>query len=232
MQMRRITGSLDFRVCPLATGATDHGLGIAYGGTTYKEDNSDTLMNKGSFLIVAKFDGLGSTGGEATIWAINSTVFYNNKRDGFTEAELNANAFLQVTGTDSELLTLGANDQFTLAFGGPSAYLIDEIKVGTSLESVTVPLTTTGPLVSSIVGLDFVSDGLVKLVIYSSSPAENYPLVSSNLVHDDWQTVAHSDNELNDFVATNLSYSTVSGTNRVIYLQADTAQKFFGIGGE
>ena len=227
MQLRR--GDLNFRTSPLTPPSSEDGISVYY-GTAYHRDNSDSLMNNGTYLIVAKFDGLGSAAGEATMWAIDSTAFYNNKRDGLTEAELDASAFLKAAGTDSELLTLQDGDMFSMVFGGAAEYTVDEIKIGTSLESVTVPLTTVGPILSSIVDMDFVSDGVVEMVIYSSSPEENVPLVSSDLLTDAWQAVPHSDDGVNDFVLTNLSYSTVSGTNRVIYLQADTAQKFFGIG--
>ncbi|QHI70160.1 hypothetical protein [Tichowtungia aerotolerans] len=231
MQMRRITGSLDFRVCPLASGTSDFGLGVAYASSAYKEDNSDTLMNNGTYMVIAKFDGLGSTAGNASVWAIDTNIFYNIKSGGITEAELDAHAYLRASGTDSTFLTLGENDQFMLAFGGEAQYTIDEIKIGTSLESVTVPLTTTGPVFSSIVSLDSVSN-VVRMIFYASSPSDTYPLVSTNLTTGKWETVAHSDDGVNAFIITNLSYSSLSGSNRVIFLQADAETKFFGIGGE
>ncbi len=231
MQLRRNTPN-DFRVCPLATGTTDDGLGIAYGGVTYKEDNSDTLMNNGTYLIVAKFDGLGSDGGTCAVWAVDSTAFYGIKDGGISEAELNANAFLQASGTDTELLTLASDDDFIFAFGGEAQYTIDELKMGTSLESVTIPLSTIGPVLSSILSVAPVSGGLIELVVNTTSPVQSYPKSTTDLVGAAWGSVAHSDDGVNDFVVTNLSYSTASGTNQIIYLQADAAEKFFGIGGE
>lgn len=91
------------------------------------------------------------------------------------------------------------------------------------------------PTPASIVSLSIFSNNVMKMVV--NTPSETfkyYPVSSSNLTSDSWLQVAHSDNGMNQFQTTNLSYSTtdVTGTNVVVYLDMSESQQFFKIIGE
>ena len=59
-------------------------------------------------------------------------------------------------------------------------------------------------------------------------PGAFSPQVKTDLViASSWVNVPHSDNGFNAFVVTNLSYSTVSGSNEVIYVHSDDVSEFF-----
>ena len=54
------------------------------------------------------------------------------------------------------------------------------------------------------------------------------PQSKTDLVITPWVNVPHSDNGFNDFVVTNLSYSTGNdGGNREIYVHSDDVSEFF-----
>lgn len=50
-----------------------------------------------------------------------------------------------------------------------------------------------------------------------------------DLVMGDWAYVPHSDDGVSPYVVTNLSHSTPEGENRVIYVEASDAKKFYGL---
>ena len=78
-----------------------------------------------------------------------------------------------------------------------------------------------------------ISGNLMRMVVNTPDAANlYYPKVTTNLLNGTWTGVPHSDDGINAFITTNLGYSTVdvSGTNKVIYVQADDAVGFFGIG--
>lgn len=84
----------------------------------------------------------------------------------------------------------------------------------------------------TIVSWSQISSNVMKMVIDAPSSMDRYSLQSkADLVVGPWGSVAHSDDGVNPFVVTNLSYSTTdaTGTNEVIYLQSTDAQKFFNI---
>lgn len=102
----------------------------------------------------------------------------------------------------------------------------DDVVVTGRLEDA--PVLPTKP--ATIVAITSVSSSLMKMVVNApDAPALYYPLAKTDLVNSGWSMVAHSDDGVNPFVVTNLSYSTVEGTNEVIYVQASDAAKFFGI---
>ncbi len=64
--------------------------------------------------------------------------------------------------------------------------------------------------------------------VSGASPAAGYwPASTTNLVNGAWERIPHSDDGLNDFIVTNLTYSTTDGTNRFIYLQESTNRTEF-----
>ncbi len=115
------------------------GIGIqtAVSGT-YGSDNSNTLMNNGTFMIINKFTGLGTTNSSASIWAINATAFDSIAAGGITEAELNSVAFLQASRIDTNNVQFLPNQQYLFFWSGIGSGLIDEVKIGTTLTDVTV----------------------------------------------------------------------------------------------
>ncbi len=71
----------------------------------------------------------------------------------------------------------------------------------------------------------------VRLVHTSTRLADTHVWsTTEGLGHPDWAHVPHSNDGTNAFVVTNLSYSTESGSNIVIYVQADSDTAFFGLG--
>ena len=86
---------------------------------------------------------------------------------------------------------------------------------------------------AQIMGWSSVSSNTMEMVVHAPDPANNYhPKSTTNLTAGTWGSAAHSDDGVNPFVVTNLDYSTTdaSGTNRVVYLQANAENEFFGLG--
>ena len=95
-------------------------------------------------------------------------------------------------------------------------------------ENMAIP-----PDPATIIGWSSVSSNVMELVVHAPNiPNRYHPEVSSDLVVGGWTNVPHSTNGLAPFVVTNLAYSAESGTNRVIYVQAETDAGFFEIIGE
>lgn len=86
---------------------------------------------------------------------------------------------------------------------------------------------------ATIVGWDSVSGSVMKMEISAPSAAMlYYPKATTSLNTVPWAGVPHSDDGVNPFVVTNLTYSTTEGSNKVIYVETTDTAKFFGIGGE
>ncbi|MEN8254315.1 MAG: hypothetical protein ABFR33_02490, partial [Verrucomicrobiota bacterium] len=87
-------------------------------------------------------------------------------------------------------------------------------------------------LPAGIVGWESASSNIMEMVVDAPGAANRYfPVATTNLVDGIWTNVPHSDTNTGPFVVTNLGHSTTdaSGTNEVIYLQADGNAKFFRI---
>lgn len=77
------------------------------------------------------------------------------------------------------------------------------------------------------------SNGVMRMVVNAPSTANRYSVqATTDLAILPFSNVAHSDNGVNPFVATNLAYSTAEGTNKVIYVETAGSAKFFKIIGE
>ncbi len=83
-----------------------------------------------------------------------------------------------------------------------------------------------------VIGVEAVSANLFKLVIdmnQSSELGKYSPVIRDTLPGGSWAGVAHSDDGINSFVETNLTYSTTDGSNCVIYVQSTDSVGFFGL---
>ena len=84
---------------------------------------------------------------------------------------------------------------------------------------------------ATIVSLSVFSTNVMRMVVDAPDAAINYyPQTVEDLVVGTWTNAAHSIDGSEPFVVTNLSYSAADGTNEVIYVHADEAKGFFGIG--
>lgn len=85
---------------------------------------------------------------------------------------------------------------------------------------------------ASIISWSAISSDVMKMVInIPGLPTDYSPQATTDLISVPWGSVAHSDDGVHAFVVTNMDYSTISGTNKVIYMQSTDAQKFFNVGG-
>ncbi|MCF7816376.1 MAG: hypothetical protein K9M54_00710 [Kiritimatiellales bacterium] len=110
---------------------------------------------------------------------------------------------------------------------GVTSAMFDNLKVTVIAEPVP-----PGPITpATIVGWSVFSTNVMRMVVDAPDSATNYyPKTISDLVNGTWTNVAHSIDGSDPFIVTNLSYSTADGSNEVIYVQADSAAGFFGIG--
>jgi hypothetical protein len=100
-------------------------------------------------------------------------------------------------------------------------------------QATSVPQTVPDIVQPSIVSSSMVSEDVMQLVVDAPIDASRYSVEStSGLTGGSWDSVAHSDDGMNAFFVTNLSYSTANGTNEVIYVQTTNSAAFFKIVGE
>ena len=123
------------------------GIGTSLDGVTYGYDDSNTLMGKGAFLIVSKFDGIGTASGYSKIWAISPVAYDSIVGGGITEAELDAVATLKATSATIDASAVQWSNasldyRFHIATAGSEA-ILDEVKMGTTLEDVVNTSLTT-----------------------------------------------------------------------------------------
>lgn len=98
-------------------------------------------------------------------------------------------------------------------------YVVDNVSIST-----VVP--------STILNVTAVPSGNIKMVVNAPGAANFYsPMATTSLVEGTWVDVLHSDAAEGSYYFTNLNHSTpdATGTNEVIYLQADAPAKFFKI---
>lgn len=88
---------------------------------------------------------------------------------------------------------------------------------------------------ATILSITSVGNDILRIVVDAPAGQLNYwPKATPNLVTDSWMGLAHSIDGSAPWYVTNLTYVTEyeSVTNEVIYVQADEAVEFFGIGSE
>jgi len=101
-----------------------------------------------------------------------------------------------------------------------------------SFDNLTVT-TIADPIIrpATIVGWSVFSSNVMRMVVDAPDLTTNYyPKTATDLVVGTWSSVAHSIDGSDPFVVTNLGYSTPEGADEVIYVHADDAAAFFGIG--
>ncbi|MCF7817028.1 MAG: hypothetical protein K9M54_04035 [Kiritimatiellales bacterium] len=131
-----------------------------------------------------------------------------------------------------DISSFGTNDLRALRvdpIGGASSnsnFEVDYIRIYS--DELNYGVNEPATIISSAV----VAGGLLKLEINAPTPALSYLKSRSNLVFGSWTNAPHSDNAVGPFVFSNLTYSTASGTNVLIYVQTDEPAEFFGIGPE
>lgn len=125
------------------------------------------------------------------------------------------------------------NDVLTrMDFSGKGGYVstIDEIVIGTSWD-VVAPLAAA-PGAAIVDSLKPYAGNVWEVAVSIANPwliDSYFPVSSENLVAGSWTNIAHSIDGNAPFIVTNLSYSTDSGSNNVIYVEADDAARFFRI---
>ena len=154
------TSALEFRSGVYYNG----GIGTSIRSATLGGDDSSTLVGNGIFMIINKFDGLGTVNGFAKIWAIDADAYDSIIDDGITEAELDNIAFLQASKVeDATGYVWEPGQEYRFYIGSDAVLLLDELKIGTTLSAVV-------DNVDRMYG-DFTGDGYISLPdleIYSS----------------------------------------------------------------
>ncbi len=87
-----------------------------------------------------------------------------------------------------------------------------------------------GPETAKIVRAAPITGGLMEIEVNTPNVAESYLNVTTDLATDSWTNAPHSDDGANPFVVSNLTYSTASGANKLIYVRTDPPAKFFRMG--
>jgi len=143
---------------------------------------------------------------------------------------------LEIDVTDAVAAEYAGDGIWSIALKGVEA----GGNVGASLRSkeATVGLrpylevTTIPGSGATVVGWSVTNDMMRLVIAAPGSASIYYPKTTTDLVLVPWGSVAHSDDGVNPSHVTNLNYSTADGANKVIYVQANGAEGFFGIGGE
>jgi len=85
----------------------------------------------------------------------------------------------------------------------------------------------SGPVIR-IEGMAMLASDVLKLEVSGASPLASYcPASTLDLVEGTWERIPHSDDGVNPFIVTNLTYSATDGTNRFIYMQQSTNRTGF-----
>lgn len=178
---------------------------------------SDTKISVRSFGTQQVDVSYLSGGGMATY-----VIEYDFVSNLVTEVSVNGSVLLSdYTPTSSVPAVVGVGGKtfgIEYASGGP---MLDELYVESLYEPELDPF---------IEAIELAESGLLKITI-SGNGWESRKLVgATNLVSGVWDYAAHSDDGVNPFVVTNLSYSTeVDSTQRMIYVQSSTETGFFGV---
>ncbi len=148
-----------------------------------------------------------------------------DKNNVFDEPNLEVNDW---TGEVETIDRFAATHSYTDA-GSKNHVYVYRILLGKTPESIGMEV----PKISGeILGIEPFSSSVMKLVVSSTYPSFCYPKSTASLTIPVWEGIPHSTNGVDGFVATNLDYSATSGTNRVIYIEADQDEKFIKIGAE
>jgi hypothetical protein len=149
--------------------------------------------------------------------------------------EVTATASNTVTGFSQTLsLSVPLNpDDFSrslFSFLSVQATGLDGTYSDTLIDDFSVDFLEPEPILCRIVDLIAVSSDQLKLLISLPNDPSQYSLIGrDDLSSGSWAPVAHSDDGLNAYILTNLSYSTTDGTNVTVYVSATSSVGFYGI---
>jgi hypothetical protein len=136
--------------------------------------------------------------------------------DPLTFSKVSGPAWLSV-GTDGSLSGTPARSD---AGANVFTVQVDDGNGGTDTATLNI---TVDAAVRIEGGMTLLPNDILMLAISgASSPEYYYPESTTNLVDGVWERIPHSDNGVNEFIVTNLSYSTTDGPNRFIYMQQGT----------
>ena len=217
---------------PTAPGA-DLGLLIAYGGlgntqpalvsaNNLKEAQGFTTNLNARNVATYEYD---TASGNLSVWLTSEGGTTVTQYVGSVNYGGVAGAVVPV----DEINYFGITFYDATPFGSSDPAYIDDL----SVDITFAPVQEDPLLPANIVGWSAVSSNLMRMVVDAQSAASNYyPKSTADLVAGTWADIAHSDDGVNAFVVTNLVYATAEGTNKVIYVEANAAAGFFGIGGQ
>ena len=232
-----------------AASATSGGLYVGFG-------SSDSLGSLGGAAVGYMWDAANSKwdlalryrNSEGVVMAVvaeNATnvtqdIYWSMDADTDTikvwvdENNLSAMPNLTVTdwnGTVEEIthLTVG---EFETGLSTVDFVYVYDIRLGETPESIGMeipPATATAEILS----IEPFSDTIMKLVVSADHPALCYPKSAAALtMNTTWGGIAHSANGVDGFITTNLDYSTASGIDFAIYIEAGQDKNFIKIGAE
>ncbi|QHI69716.1 hypothetical protein [Tichowtungia aerotolerans] len=175
-------------------------------------DTIFTLSGTNATLTVGNINPIGGVnGGYIDLQDADGT---SSSRIVFTGAEESTITNLVAAGTITNSLWSGQEDWYQVAANGNGDLVLSAIQPVTEIKA-----------------LEMVGESLLKITINSTDQWGQLKLVgTSDLLKDEWDYVAHSDNGSNAFVVTNLLYSTQEDAATCsVYVQATNSAVFFGI---
>ncbi len=187
-----------------------------YGGTADKLLNGGTIADGDWHWIVVRYDG----GTDAAAY-FEDGHYYETEYGVFSLADGSRKVYIG-NGT-------GGMIGDVRIYNKALSYVLDG---GNDLTDGELYAIYGEPKPANIVNFSMVSNNVMKMVFYTYAFSTNhyYPLATTDLMMPSWTNVPHSKDGADPFVVTNLAYSTSDGTNSIIYVKADDAQGFFGIG--
>ena len=196
-------------------------------GTGALNMNSGRISVAG-WLVINQSDYGGSTGHVQLDGGMIETVTFSLHAGG--SMDITGGALVYGPGGFSAVdgLTIeGAiSNGYITADGGAGVVSVDT----NSVPGRTILTAADNP---TIIGWS-ISNNVMRMVVDAPGSVDRFhPEATTNLMSGVWGGVAHSDDGVNPFVVTNLTYSTAEGTNEVIYVNAtNNAAEFFKISSE
>jgi hypothetical protein len=138
-------GTTEFRMRP--KGSSSQGVMIAYDSSS-SNSAAKSAQDGRTYLYICRFGDVGEDSGKfAVMWVLDEPAYDIVNADGvITEAELNNNFYLLAQDTHANRM-LDSSDGALFNLGDSAseyfAYYFDELRYGTSLDSVLVPEPTT-----------------------------------------------------------------------------------------
>lgn len=193
-------------------------VGIRYTNKDFTSENPVSMTNAALYVFRLNYrDYTGSSLDPLDLW-INPDITSTNTLGTpyiSTNLSINLPTFVQLSRTRG------------------SSVIFDEVRVGTTFADVAPIQPPPTEIEAEIASVSPFSAGVLELVVSTPIAAVSYPKTKLNLTAAGaWMSVAHSPDGTAPFVVTNLTYSTVSGDNFVIYVESTNSAQFFNIGNE